>query len=53
MTGVDEFGMGRIKAGLGINPRVGKPEEIANIALFLASDVSGTVITGDAGWTDY
>ncbi|PGY13135.1 SDR family oxidoreductase [Bacillus sp. AFS031507] len=57
MTGVNEFGMGRIQAGLGINPRVGKPEEIANIALFLASDessfVNGTVITGDAGWTAY
>ncbi|MBT2698941.1 SDR family oxidoreductase [Bacillus sp. ISL-40] len=57
ITGVNEFGMGRIQAGLGINPRVGKPEEIANIALFLASDessfVNGTVITGDAGWTAY
>ncbi|WP_026566707.1 SDR family oxidoreductase [Bacillus sp. UNC41MFS5] len=57
MTRVNEFGMGRIKAGLGINPRVGKSEEVANIALFLASDessfVNGTVITGDAGWTAY
>jgi len=57
MTGVNEFGMGRIQAGLAINPRVGKPEDIANIALFLASDessfVNGTVITGDAGWTAY
>ncbi|ULT58256.1 SDR family oxidoreductase [Neobacillus drentensis] len=57
MTGINEFGMGRIQAGLSINPRVGKPEDIANIALFLASDessfVNGTVITGDAGWTAY
>lgn len=57
MTGINEFGMGRIKGGLAINPRVGKPQEIANIALFLASDesnfVNGTVITGDAGWTAY
>ncbi|MDN3018933.1 SDR family oxidoreductase [Paenibacillus sp. BSR1-1] len=57
MSGINEFGMGRIQAGLGINPRVGKPVEIANIALFLASDessfVNGTVITGDAGWTAY
>ena len=57
MTGVSQFGMGRIQAGLGINPRVGKPEEIANIALFLAADessfVNGTVITADAGWTAY
>lgn len=55
MTSINEFGMGRIQAGLGSNPRVGKPEEIATIALFLASDeasfVNGTVITGDAGWT--
>ncbi|MBT2730391.1 SDR family oxidoreductase [Bacillus sp. ISL-75] len=57
MTGVNEFGMGRIQSGLGLNPRVGKPEEVANIALFLASSessfVNGTVITGDAGWTAY
>ncbi|PEJ58261.1 3-ketoacyl-ACP reductase [Bacillus sp. AFS002410] len=57
MTNINEFGMGRIQSGLGINPRVGKPEEIAKIALFLASDessfVNGTVITGDAGWTAY
>ncbi|WP_078549498.1 SDR family oxidoreductase [Litchfieldia alkalitelluris] len=57
LTNVNHFGMGRIRPGLGINPRVGKPEEIANIALFLASDessfVNGTVITGDAGWTAF
>jgi len=57
MTGVNQFGMERIQPGLAINPRVGKPEDIANIALFLASDdssfVNGTVITGDAGWTAY
>ncbi|MFF2877079.1 SDR family oxidoreductase [Gottfriedia sp. NPDC057991] len=57
MTNINQFGMGRIQAGLGVNPRVGKPEEIAEIALFLASDessfVNGTVITGDAGWTAY
>lgn len=57
MTGVNQFGMERIQPGLAINPRVGKPEDIANIALFLASDessfVNGTVITGDAGWTAF
>jgi NAD(P)-dependent dehydrogenase (short-subunit alcohol dehydrogenase family) len=57
MTGISQFGMGRSQPGLAINPRIGKPQEIANIALFLASDessfVNGTVITGDAGWTAY
>lgn len=53
----DEFGMERAMAGMGLNPRVGEPEEIASVALFLASDdssfVNATVITADAGWTAY
>ncbi|MFJ5761155.1 SDR family oxidoreductase [Neobacillus sp. NPDC093182] len=57
MTNINHFGMERIHAGMAINPRIGKPEDIANIALFLASDessfVNGTVIAGDAGWTAY
>ncbi|MET3506602.1 SDR family oxidoreductase [Halalkalibacter oceani] len=57
MTNINEFGIGRTQPGLAINPRTGKPEDIANIALFLASDeadfVNGTVITADAGWTAY
>lgn len=57
MTGVSEFGMGRVQPGLAINPRLGKAEGIAKVALFLASDdssfVNGTVITEDAGWTAY
>jgi NAD(P)-dependent dehydrogenase (short-subunit alcohol dehydrogenase family) len=57
MTDVSEYGMGRIQPGLVLKPRIAKPEEIANIALFLASDdssfVNGTVITGDGGWTAY
>lgn len=44
-------------AGMGLNPRSGEPEEIAKVALFLASDdssfVNGTVVTADAGWTAY
>jgi NAD(P)-dependent dehydrogenase (short-subunit alcohol dehydrogenase family) len=44
-------------AGMGINPRVGEPEEIAKVALFLSSDessfVNGTTVTADAGWTAY
>jgi NAD(P)-dependent dehydrogenase (short-subunit alcohol dehydrogenase family) len=52
-----KFGMERAMAGISLNPRVGEPEEIAKVALFLASDdssfVNGTVITADAGWTAY
>ncbi|SEU25909.1 SDR family oxidoreductase [Paenibacillus sp. NFR01] len=57
MTRINEFGMGRIQAGLALNPRNGKPEEIARLALFLASDeasfINGTVVTADAAWTAY
>jgi len=57
MTNVNPFGMGRVQPGLGVNPRVGKAEEVANVALFLASDessfVNGTIITADAGWTAF
>jgi NAD(P)-dependent dehydrogenase (short-subunit alcohol dehydrogenase family) len=57
MTNINEFGVGRQGLGMAINPRAGKPEEIAKVALFLASDdssfVNGTVITADAGWSSY
>jgi NAD(P)-dependent dehydrogenase (short-subunit alcohol dehydrogenase family) len=53
----NEFGWERAMAGINLNPRVGEPEDIAKIALFLASDessfINGTVITADAGWTAY
>lgn len=53
----NDFGMSRALAGLNLNPRTGKPEEIASVALFLASDessfVNGTVLVADAGWTAY
>jgi len=52
-----EFGMERAMAGISLNPRSGEPEDIAKVALFLASEessfVNGTVITADAGWTAY
>jgi NAD(P)-dependent dehydrogenase (short-subunit alcohol dehydrogenase family) len=52
-----EFGMERALAGINLNPRVGEPEEIAKIALFLACDdssfINGTVLTADSGWTAY
>ena len=44
-------------AGAGNSPRTGTPEEIATIALFLASDdssfVNGVAIAADGGWTAY
>jgi NAD(P)-dependent dehydrogenase (short-subunit alcohol dehydrogenase family) len=38
-------------------PRIGELEEIAQLALFLASDeaslINGAVVTADAGWGAY
>ncbi|WP_066894574.1 SDR family NAD(P)-dependent oxidoreductase [Clostridium nigeriense] len=52
-----EFGFSRIRLGLGNVPRTGLPEEIATIALFLASDdsslINGAEIVADAGWTAF
>ncbi len=49
----DELGMKAISA-LGAAP-MGKPDDIAKVALFLASDdssfVNGAVVTVDGGWT--
>jgi NAD(P)-dependent dehydrogenase (short-subunit alcohol dehydrogenase family) len=57
LTAVNPFGMERAQVGMGINPGLGKPEDIAKVALFLASDessfVNGTTVTADAGWTAY
>jgi NAD(P)-dependent dehydrogenase (short-subunit alcohol dehydrogenase family) len=47
----------RIIAGTQTNPRFGTPEEIANVAVFLASEkssfVNGAIVTVDGGWTAY
>lgn len=57
MTNISEFGIGRQMTGSGTMPRVGKPDEIAQLALFLGSDessfINGQVIAADAGWTAY
>lgn len=55
MTGINEFGMSRAGLTHSLSPRAGKPEEIAQAALFLATEessfVNGTVLTVDGGWT--
>lgn len=51
------FGFDRMNAGTANNPRTADPSEIAELALFLASEkssfVNGTVVTADGGWTAY
>lgn len=57
MTNLSQFGMGRQQTGMATMPRSGKPEEIAQLALFLGSDessfINGQIIAADAGWTAY
>lgn len=47
----------RIFTGVQMIPRSGNPEEIANAAVYLASDkssfITGAVLTLDGGWTAY
>lgn len=57
MSRVDEFGMKAAVRGVNLMPKAGTTQEIANIALFLASDesayINGTAIAADAGWSAY
>ncbi len=57
MNAPSSFGSERVMSGAGNAPRTGQSEEVAAVALFLASDaaslVNGTVITADAGWMAY
>lgn len=57
ITEPSKFGMERAMAGITLNPRVGEPEEIAKVAIFLACEdssfINGAIITADAGWTAY
>jgi NAD(P)-dependent dehydrogenase (short-subunit alcohol dehydrogenase family) len=47
----------RIMPGMALNPRTGDPNEIAKVALFLASDdssfVNASVVVVDGGWSAY
>lgn len=53
----DKFGFERMGTGMTSNIRMAEPVEIAELALFLASDkasnVNGTVVVADGGWTAY
>lgn len=57
MNAPSDFGAERVMSGANNAPRTGQSEEVAAVALFLASDaaslVNGTVITADAGWMAY
>lgn len=59
MEGVNpnKYGFERISTGMNTMLRMAEPAEIAEVALFLASDkssnINGTVITADGGWTAY
>lgn len=47
----------RIMPGMALNPRSSNPTEVANLALFLASEdasfINGAVMVADGGWTAY
>src|SRR5699024_12579263 len=57
MTNVDEFGMEVATRGVNLLPKAGTVQDIANIALFLASDesayINGVALAADAGWSAY
>ena len=57
IEGYDMFGLKQATRGVQLMNRAAQPEEIANIALFLASDessyINGVVLAADAGWSTY
>lgn len=57
MSKMDQFGLEVATRGVSMMPRVGTVEEVANIAIFLASDesslINGVAIAADSGWSAY
>ncbi len=57
MKNISETGIKRQQLGMSINPRVGEPDKIANLAIFLGSGdarfINDQVITAEGGWTAY
>lgn len=57
MKNISQFGMAQQQKGSALIPKVGEPQEIAKLAIFLASDdasfINGQVIAADGGWTAY
>lgn len=57
MGDINQFGMAKTQPGLALSPSFGQPEDIAAVALFLASAestfVNGTILTADGGWSAY
>ena len=57
MTKITPLVNDRIMTGMALNPRTGEPDEVANAALFLASEdssfVNGHILVVDGGWSVY
>ena len=57
MANVDKFGMEAAIRGTNLMSRAGTVDDVANIALFLASDesdlINGVALAADAGWSAY
>lgn len=57
MKNINQVDMAKIYAGMGTNPRLAKPSELAKVILFAASDkasfLNAQAITVDGGWAAY